>query len=69
MWWPQPGHAIGWGDSFVHQLRHLIAAVSGAGEVTPHGADFEDGYRCAEVCDAILRSARTGMREQVRRDR
>jgi predicted dehydrogenase len=65
MWWPLPGHAIGWGDSFVHQLRHLIAAVSGAGEVKPHGADFEDGYRCAEVCDAILRSARTGAREQV----
>jgi hypothetical protein len=33
--------------------------------VAPHGADFEDGYRCAEVCDAILRSAATGMREAV----
>jgi predicted dehydrogenase len=64
MWWPAPGHAIGWGDSFTHELRHLIAAVGG-GSVRPHGADFEDGYRCAEVCDAILRSAATGAREPV----
>ena len=28
--------------------------------VAPHGATFEDGYRCAEVCDAIVRSSETG---------
>jgi predicted dehydrogenase len=65
LWWPAPGHAIGWGDSFVHELRHLMEAVAGAGPVRPHGADFEDGYRCAEVCDAILRAAESGMREAV----
>jgi predicted dehydrogenase len=65
LWWPAPGHAIGWGDSFAHELRHLIAAVSGVGTVRPHGADFEDGYRCAEVCDAILRAAASGVREPV----
>jgi hypothetical protein len=31
----------------------------------PHGADFEDGYRCAEVCDAILRAAESGEAEVV----
>jgi len=31
----------------------------------PHGADFEDGYRAAEVCDAISRSAATGTRERL----
>jgi predicted dehydrogenase len=65
LWWPSPGHAIGWGDSFTHELRHLIAAVAGAGRVTPHGADFEDGYRCAVVCDAILRAAETGARQAI----
>jgi predicted dehydrogenase len=65
LWWPAPGHAIGWGDSFTHELRHLIAAARGEGSVRPHGADFEDGYRCAEVCDAILRSARSCAREAV----
>jgi predicted dehydrogenase len=64
-WWPAPGHAIGWGDSFVHELGHLIAAVAGTASVRPLGADFEDGYRCAEVCDAILRAAGSGRREAV----
>ena len=31
----------------------------------PHGATFEDGYRAAEVCDAMLRSAEEGGREPV----
>jgi predicted dehydrogenase len=33
--------------------------------VTPHGATFEDGYRAAAVCDAVLRSAESGRREPV----
>jgi predicted dehydrogenase len=65
LWWPAPGHAIGWGDSFVHELRHFLAAVASSGSVTPHGADFEDGYRCAVVCDAILEAAAGGGRVEV----
>jgi predicted dehydrogenase len=65
LWWPSPGHAIGWADTFTHEFRHFLAAVAGTSEIRPHGADFEDGYRCAEVCDAILRSGRTGKREPV----
>jgi predicted dehydrogenase len=65
LWWPAPGHPIGWGDSFTHELRHLVAAVCGAGAVRPHGADFEDGYRCADVCDGILRAAATGVRQRI----
>ena len=63
-WWP-PGHTIGWGDTFVHELGHLLEAIAGEHEVAPHGATFEDGYRCAEVVDAILRSAESGRREEV----
>jgi predicted dehydrogenase len=66
LWWPAPGHAIGWGDSFTHELRHLMAAVGGRCSVRPHGADFEDGYRCAAVCDAIMRAGSTRCQEQVR---
>jgi predicted dehydrogenase len=65
LWWPAPGHAIGWGDSFTHELQHLVAAVTGETRAKPYGADFEDGYRCAEVCDAILRAAETGERQPV----
>jgi predicted dehydrogenase len=63
-WW-RPGHIIGWGETFVHELGHLLEAVAGEHEVAPHGATFEDGYRCAEVLDAILRSDQSGRQEQV----
>ena len=64
-WWPQ-GHIIGWEHTFVHELHHLLSAIAGNGDVAPHGATFEDGYRCAEVCDAIIRSSASGGREEVR---
>jgi predicted dehydrogenase len=63
-WWP-PGHIIGWGDTFVNELHHMLEAIAGRHEVGPHGATFEDGYRAAEVCDAIVRSNASGRREQI----
>ena len=63
-WWP-PGHIVGWGDTFVHELHHFLAAIAGDTDVAPHGATFEDGYRAAEVCDAIVRSGESGRREAV----
>jgi predicted dehydrogenase len=63
-WWP-PGHIIGWEHTFVHEVHHLLNAIATGDDVRPYGADFEDGYRAAEVCDAILRSATTGGREEV----
>jgi predicted dehydrogenase len=63
-WWP-PGHIIGWEHTFVHEIHHLLAAIAGEGEVAPHGATFEDGYRAAEVCDAFVRSSESDRREQV----
>jgi predicted dehydrogenase len=63
-WWPQ-GHIIGWEHTFVHEIHHLLSAIASDGEVRPYGADFEDGYRAAEVCDAIIRSSRSGQRERL----
>ena len=63
-WWP-PGHILGWGDTFVHELHHLLAAIAENGSVAPHGATLEDGYRASEVADAILRSAASGSRETI----
>ncbi|HEX7298031.1 MAG TPA: Gfo/Idh/MocA family oxidoreductase [Solirubrobacteraceae bacterium] len=63
-WWP-PGHIIGWEHTFVHELHHLLSAIRDGSEVAPHGATLEDGYRAAEVCDAIVRSSQTGAREAV----
>ena len=63
-WWP-PGHIIGWEHTFVHELHHLLACIKDDTPVSPDGADLEDGYRAAEVCDAILRSAEEGARVSV----
>jgi predicted dehydrogenase len=63
-WWP-PGHIIGWGDTFVHELHHMLKAIADDTDVAPYGATFEDGYRASEVGDAILRSSETGERVLV----
>jgi predicted dehydrogenase len=55
-WWPQ-GHMIGWEHTFVHEIAHLLDCIVNDKPVAPIGADFEDGYRCAVICDAILESA------------
>jgi len=63
-WWPQ-GHMIGWEHTFVHEIHHLLTAIRDDSDVAPHGATLEDGYRAAEVCDAMLRSSAAGTREAV----
>ena len=63
-WWP-PGHIVGWGDTFTLEYLHLLRAIAGEAAHAPEGATFEDGYRCALVCDAILRSSESGRREAV----
>jgi len=55
-WWPQ-GHIIGWEHTFVHELTHFLDCIVNEKDVAPYGATFEDGYRAAVICDAILESA------------
>lgn len=56
-WWPQ-GHIIGWEHTFVHEFAHFFDAIVNKNAVAPHAADFEDGYKNAVICDAILQSAK-----------
>ena len=42
--------------------RGLVVYVEA---VDPDGASFEDGYRCAVVCDVLDRAAREGRRVMV----
>jgi predicted dehydrogenase len=63
-WWPQ-GHMIGWEHTFVHEIHHFLSAIREDTDIAPHGATFEDGYRAAEICDAMLRSADSGCRETL----
>lgn len=55
-WWPH-GHMIGWEHTFVHEITHLLDAIVHNKSIAPYGADFEDGYKNAVICDAILASA------------
>ena len=64
LWWP-PGHTIGWGDTFTHEVLHLLRAIGDDTDVAPYGATFEDGYRADEVCAAIVRSSESGTRVTV----
>jgi len=63
-WWPQ-GHTIGWGDTFVHTAYNIVDSVINGTDLEPLTATFEDGYRAAVVCDAVLRSAQTGRKQDV----
>jgi predicted dehydrogenase len=63
-WWP-PGHIIGWGDTFVHEIHHLLRAIADDSSVAPDGATLEDGYRAAEICDAFVRSSESGTRDTI----
>jgi len=43
----------------------MLGAIKNDTDVAPYGATFEDGYRAAEVCDAIVRSSASGTREAI----
>jgi predicted dehydrogenase len=64
-WWPH-GHIIGWEHTFIHEINHLLDAIVDDKPVGPHGATFEDGYRCAVVCDSIVESGQTGRRVDIK---
>ena len=64
-WWPH-GHIIGWEHTFVHEINHLLDAIVNNKDVAPFGATFEDGYKNAVICDAILESADSGLRVDVK---
>ncbi len=61
-WWPH-GHIIGWGNIFVHTAYNMVNAVVAGKPLEPYAATFEDGYRNAVICDAVLKSAETGKKE------
>ena len=42
---------------FVHEITHLLDCIVNNKDVAPFGATFNDGYRAAVICDAILQSA------------
>ncbi|MFC2026164.1 Gfo/Idh/MocA family protein [Chloroflexota bacterium] len=64
-WWP-PGHMLGWEDTFVNLISHFLNSIANDTDVAPYGATFEDGYKNAVICDAILESANDGRCVDIR---
>jgi predicted dehydrogenase len=58
-WWPH-GHMIGWEHTFVHEITPPAGRDRQRHADRPVGATFEDGYKNAVICDAILQSAEDG---------
>lgn len=56
-WWV-PGLQIGYEHSFVHQVADFL---DGLGKNLPAGPTFRDALETQKVCDAVLKSAATGM--------
>lgn len=52
-WWP-PGHIIGYEHTFINHAYDLINGIVHNKKLKP---DFEDGLKCQQVLDAILKSA------------
>lgn len=60
----QGSHPFGWNECFAHQAHDILGLVSG--KLTQSvAASFEDGYRVAEIVDAIERAALEGTHERV----
>jgi predicted dehydrogenase len=62
-WWV-PGLQIGYEHSFVHQFADFLAGVAGSKPAAP---TFRDALQTQYVCDAVLKSARRGRWERVRK--
>ncbi len=64
-WWPN-GHIIGWENIFVHEVYNIIEAVVNNKPLEPYVATFEDGYKAAVICDAMLQSAKSERKEKIK---
>jgi predicted dehydrogenase len=64
-WWV-PGLAIGYEHSFVHQVADFFDGIS---KKKPAGPTFRDALETQYICDAVLKSGRTGQWEKVPRSK
>ncbi len=52
-WWP-PGHILGYEHAFVNAASDLVESIAKNKRIKPN---FEDGLKCQQVLDAVLKSA------------
>jgi predicted dehydrogenase len=61
----QGSHPVGWRDCFAFQMYEMVSAITEQRDFGPDVATMRDGYRVAEIVDAIARSAQTKKIESV----
>ena len=61
---PTLGLAIGYAETFVHQVADFIQGLSSGKMAAP---TFKDGLATDYVTDAVLKSAKTGRWEKVKK--
>ncbi len=65
IFYPQPGIALGWEDSFVAELHYFIDCIVNNKPVEPYGATFYDGYVNQLIIAAIEKSSASGRKEKI----
>ena len=60
-WWV-PGLQIGYEHTFIHQVADFL---EGLGNEKPAIPTFRDALETQYVCDAVLKSAKTGKWEKI----
>ncbi|MGI6113338.1 MAG: Gfo/Idh/MocA family protein [Mahellales bacterium] len=60
-WWP-PGHIIGYENTFVNQFADFFKCIKDNAKASP---DFYDGWKNAQVLDAVTRSIKSLTWEKV----
>jgi predicted dehydrogenase len=60
-WWV-PGLQIGYEHSFVHQVADFLEGLAKGEAVSP---TFRDALETQKICDAVLKSGRTGAWEEI----
>ncbi|MDP8242543.1 MAG: Gfo/Idh/MocA family oxidoreductase [Candidatus Hinthialibacter antarcticus] len=62
-WWV-PGLSIGYAESFVHQLAGFLKSMSGGDKNQP---DFRSALQTQYVCDSVIKAAKSGQWEDVKK--
>jgi len=56
VWWPR-GHIVGWEHAHINEIAHFLHCIAHDEDLTPRGADFEDGYKTILIIDSLRKAA------------
>ena len=63
--WHYPGFRIGFNDLFINTAYSIVNSVTTGRSLEPMVATFEDGYRAAVICDAVIESSESGKKVRI----